>query len=184
MIKYTWTCIINTLPFDGKAQTDTLYYRLSIFRSQIQHDILHSTNIVMIKLQSDISSTNDTPYLALTGELWDVFREFFEENDRDISRAQCINSMLDGCVLSTPSPHGKGHMGTNRSHTYVCIMTPYGVRIPQRPFKVSPFTLGVRFCPETWQWVVLNSDRARESVLSVELPFVIGVTCLLLRKYP
>ena len=27
--------------------------------------------------QSDAESTKDTPYLALTGELWDVFCEYF-----------------------------------------------------------------------------------------------------------
>ena len=29
----------------------------------------------------------DIPYLALMDELWEVFREIFDENDRDISRA-------------------------------------------------------------------------------------------------
>ena len=33
----------------------------------------------------DFAFTNDTPYLALTGELWSVFREI-----RDISSAHCI----------------------------------------------------------------------------------------------
>ena len=30
--------------------------------------------------QSDAGSTKDTPYLALTGELWGVFSEYFLEN--------------------------------------------------------------------------------------------------------
>ena len=30
--------------------------------------------------QSDAGSTIDTPYLALTGELWGVFREYLSEN--------------------------------------------------------------------------------------------------------
>ena len=33
----------------------------------------------MAKLLSDFSITNNTTYLALTGELWGVFREFFKE---------------------------------------------------------------------------------------------------------
>ena len=38
-----------------------------IARSQTEH-------------QSDAGSTKDTPYLALTGELWGVFSEYFWEN--------------------------------------------------------------------------------------------------------
>ena len=30
--------------------------------------------------QADAGSTKDTPYLALTGELWGVFREYLWEN--------------------------------------------------------------------------------------------------------
>ena len=30
--------------------------------------------------ESDVGYTEDTPYLALTGELWDVFCEYFWEN--------------------------------------------------------------------------------------------------------
>ena len=32
--------------------------------------------------QSDAESTNDTPYLALTGELWGVYCEYLRENWR------------------------------------------------------------------------------------------------------
>ena len=40
--------------------------------------------------------TNDTPYLALTCELWGVFRELYKENNRDISRSHCnpLDSLL------------------------------------------------------------------------------------------
>ena len=34
----------------------------------------------MVKFRSDLAFTNDTPYLALTGEIWGVFNEFFSEN--------------------------------------------------------------------------------------------------------
>ena len=33
----------------------------------------------MVKLSSDFASTNDTPYRSLTGELYGVFREIFNE---------------------------------------------------------------------------------------------------------
>ena len=32
----------------------------------------------------------DAPYLALTGKLWGVFRELYEEHDRHVSRAHRI----------------------------------------------------------------------------------------------
>ena len=47
---------------------------------------LRSTTITMIKLRSNLALSNDTLHLASRGELWGVFREFFKENDRDISR--------------------------------------------------------------------------------------------------
>ena len=34
--------------------------------------------------------TKDTPYLALTGELWDVFGEYYVNNDRVIKGLYCI----------------------------------------------------------------------------------------------
>ena len=34
----------------------------------------------MANSESDIRITNDTPYLALTGELWGVYYEDLEEN--------------------------------------------------------------------------------------------------------
>ena len=33
-----------------------------------------------VEYQSDAGSTKDTPYLTLTGEVWDVFCVFFLEN--------------------------------------------------------------------------------------------------------
>ena len=38
----------------------------------------HSTAITMTQLRSDFALTNDTPYLALTGELWDVFHKLLK----------------------------------------------------------------------------------------------------------
>ena len=35
---------------------------------------------IQAEYQSDVGSTKDTTYLALTGELWDVFCEYFWEN--------------------------------------------------------------------------------------------------------
>ena len=42
--------------------------------------------------------TKDTPYLALSGELWSVFYEYFTEIDRVIKGFYCIlkHMFLDG----------------------------------------------------------------------------------------
>ena len=37
--------------------------------------------------------TKDTPYLALSGELWSVFYEYFTEIDRVIKGFYCISQM-------------------------------------------------------------------------------------------
>ena len=61
-----------------------IYYRHSIYRGHTPHGNAHNPTETMIKLLSDFSITDDTPYLTLTGELWGVFREFIKENDRNI----------------------------------------------------------------------------------------------------
>ena len=57
---------------------DRFFFRMtidSIFRCHIQHNRAHNPTVTVAKLQSNFAFTNDTPYLALTGELWGVFRE-------------------------------------------------------------------------------------------------------------
>ena len=44
--------------------------------------------------------TKDTPYLALSGELWSVFYEYFNKIDRVIKGFYCINAL---CGEFTPS---------------------------------------------------------------------------------
>ena len=44
----------------------------------------------MAESESDIRTTTDTPYLALTGELWSVYCEDGEKNDRVITTPHCI----------------------------------------------------------------------------------------------
>ena len=44
----------------------------------------------MAENESDISITADTLYLALTGELWGVYCEDFEKNDRITTAPHCI----------------------------------------------------------------------------------------------
>ena len=54
---------------------------LSIYRGYIWYDDAHSTAITVIKLRSHMHSRT-----TLHSELWGVFHELYDENDRDISR--------------------------------------------------------------------------------------------------
>ena len=52
----------------------------------------------MVKLRAYFAYTNDTPYLALMGEIWDDFREFFNENwPRYIESALCCAWDIEQC---------------------------------------------------------------------------------------
>ena len=44
------------------------------------HDILYGASMTATEHKSDFKLTTYTPYLALKGELWDVFYENFEED--------------------------------------------------------------------------------------------------------
>ena len=65
------------------------YYRLSIYHSYISYDSAHNTTTLV-----RFGLMNDTPYLALTGELLGVFHEWYEEKDRDLLRAHCTDLQL------------------------------------------------------------------------------------------
>ena len=47
---------------------------------QFYHDNIHVTGLTAAELKSNFELTTYTPYLALTGELWGVCCEDFEEN--------------------------------------------------------------------------------------------------------
>ena len=56
------------------------YYKLSMYPGYIWYDSAHCTTITVIKLGLDLHSrTTSHICLALTGELWDVFRELYKE---------------------------------------------------------------------------------------------------------
>ena len=48
--------------------------------SAVLHDVSYSFASTTAEHKLYFQSTKDTPYLALTGELWDVFREHLWEN--------------------------------------------------------------------------------------------------------
>ena len=47
---------------------------------RIYQDITYSAAMTVTERKSDFKLTTDTPYLALTGELWGAYYENFEEN--------------------------------------------------------------------------------------------------------
>ena len=56
-----------------------MYSQVPLQRGPIDHDIIYST-VVTAEFKSDFKLTTDTPYLALTGELWGVYCEDLWEN--------------------------------------------------------------------------------------------------------
>ena len=48
--------------------------------------------------------TKDTPYLALSGELWSVFYEYFTEIDRVIKGFYCISNHWAEEILTLECP--------------------------------------------------------------------------------
>ena len=57
-----------------------LYSRLPLKRGPLYHDITNGTAMPAPERKSDLKLTKDTPYIALTGELWGVCYDNFEEN--------------------------------------------------------------------------------------------------------
>ena len=57
----------------------------------------------MAKLQPGFALSNDIPYLALTGKLWGVFREFFKKKFTAIYRERTVlltaNIVMDGTAM-------------------------------------------------------------------------------------
>ena len=58
--------------------------------------------VTLIDYQSDAGFTKDTPYLALTGELWDVFYEYVWENWPRYNGTALYMHQLIHCGLVTP----------------------------------------------------------------------------------
>ena len=65
-----WGCIIACV--QGNHQR-TIYYRLSLYRGRVLHDIEHNTKRRKLEFCSDYEPRKDAPKLALTGELWVSF---------------------------------------------------------------------------------------------------------------
>ena len=57
-----------------------IYSQVPLYRGPIFHDITYGTAKTVAECELDFRITTDTPYLALTGELWSVFCEDSGEN--------------------------------------------------------------------------------------------------------
>ena len=53
---------------------------MPLYHGPIQDDIAHNTLVTEAVHKSEFVFTTDTPYLALTGELWGVYCEEFGGN--------------------------------------------------------------------------------------------------------
>ena len=51
-----------------------------MLRGSIYHNIINGTAMTAPERKSNLKLTKETPYLALTGELWAVYYEDFDEN--------------------------------------------------------------------------------------------------------
>ena len=72
-----WT---STSQMDFERADGHEYHQVPLQGGLIHHDITYDIAITVAGGESDIRITTDTPYMALTGELWSVYREDFGEN--------------------------------------------------------------------------------------------------------
>ena len=63
-----------------QIQSSAVITRSYLLRYHIRHCDNNGRYYIYIYNESDIRLTTDTPYLALTGELWGVYCEDFGEN--------------------------------------------------------------------------------------------------------
>ena len=81
--------------YDNTARYTPLH-TLDITRDLIWYDIeCNTAGRKLIKLCSEYDLTNDSPYIAFTSELWDVFNELFGEKlMRDIQSALYLQASI------------------------------------------------------------------------------------------
>ena len=63
----------------------SLYSPVQIWHGPIYQDITYGTAMTAAERKSNFKLTIATPYLTLTGELWGVYYEDFEENYCQVS---------------------------------------------------------------------------------------------------
>ena len=61
------------------TNNEVKYSQVPLWHSLIYHDVKYNTAITVAESESDIRITTDTPYLALTGELWGVYCEWVSD---------------------------------------------------------------------------------------------------------
>ena len=75
-----------------------------IINSNSIHELIRALATTEAGYQSDAESTKDSPYLALMGELWGVFCEYFGENwPRNNGTALYIGPCCNGILLYWPA---------------------------------------------------------------------------------
>ena len=57
-----------------------LFIQVPLQRRPMYHDITNGTEKTLVEIESDFGITTDIPYLTLTGELWGVYCDDFDDN--------------------------------------------------------------------------------------------------------
>ena len=83
----------------------SLYSRVPLKRGTTCHDNANDTALTATEDKCDFKHTTDTPYLALTGELWGVHYENFEENWPRYNGTALYSANYCRCSLPLVSHH-------------------------------------------------------------------------------
>ena len=148
-----------------------------IYRGHVQHDNSHKTTITMVTPRQDFLLTNDTPYTALTGEVWGVFLEFFKEKwsryiestlySLDISQLYWWQSFSSVSWPSQSSVRSAPHvvslqrrMRVRLPPPHVTEHRPHSSHSPHKPGAGAKINGGTdsKFAPSQWETVLLCND--------------------------
>ena len=79
-----------------------------IWQSYIYDNFVNITTQAEAEYKSDFVATKDTPYLALTGELWGVFCEDFVENWLCYNSTALYVEDSDPCITNDMAARSQG----------------------------------------------------------------------------
>ena len=89
-ISMTWR--VHDLFWLGSCRDDRLHIQSSAVTTRFNiSNIAYITTGTEAEYQSGVELINNTIYLAITGKLWDAFREYFWEIDRVITAPHCTS---------------------------------------------------------------------------------------------
>ena len=114
--------------------------------------------------------TKDTPYLALSGELWSVFYEYFTEIDRVIKGFYCMRNL---CLVIKYQPSCVVTFWPCKMADTWCNLTHWSLGDVVVKFKRVTFecTLWINFkstyCEIALSWILKNTSDDKLTLASV-----------------